>query len=160
MEQLRWRIQQRKNSRDIQAYNVLARYIKAQDYECCQQHILFAKMFTHYFLKYASLGHLTADDILHKIEQIVGTPWSHMVKELSHDIPRFKFNTLMFKGTGHLDPSKPKDAKEWQEIVASNVALNKAELVKAMRTEYTLEEATRFIEHQVNKFVREYGHLQ
>lgn len=144
-----------RNPKEMQAVNTLIEYINAQDKKITQDNKLFAKLFLERFIELAKTGELNANQCIESIERTLSMRIIDMVNIFKEEVPYFKFELYANKGTKGLDPIK--DFGKIKAIRNSNALRYKAELLEALRTEYTEEQAIRFLEHQVNRLIKVYS---
>jgi hypothetical protein len=140
---------------DQEAINVLVEYVNNQNKQSYMDNLLFAKLFTHFIMLYASSGVMDARKIIFKIESILQKPMIQILEEYRKKVPFFKFQTKVYN---MLDKNLSIWDMEGYQKEAKRIAeAHDKELIDSLKKEYTLDEAIEFIETQVNRLSNKYN---
>jgi len=147
--------QHRTNQLDQEALDCLVDYINIQDEAAYMENLLFAKLFVERFMFLSATGKYTASDVLSIISETLSMPMYQIVEQMSSEVPFYKFEHTLSKFKRPTDPFNLDAIRKENHRLSKE---HKTELTKALRTKYTIEQATAFLKNQVgilsNKFNR------
>lgn len=153
---LKWRIENGWGKpQDVKAYNTIVEAYEARNKEITDNHHLFAKMLVVYIMQHAMRRPRPVHVLLREVEEIAQKTLIQHLEEFKKEVPLFKFELILHESTEGLNPIK--DYGKLKRIRLENMRKNARALSDALRTDWSLEDAIKFIETQVPKFITTYG---